>query len=546
MSNKPENKVTTASVSSYFSNNLQQIGFSSPTKAVLTTLKEALDNSLDACEEAGILPSLKVIIEKQGTGTMKNAEKIRILVEDNGPGIPKDIVDKVFGEFLASSKFGRGRCTRGQQGLGISSSVAWAQLTNARGVQVITKTKKDKKALSCIVEVDIKNNRGLLKEEKMIDWDRDHGTSVEFLLDGKVQINGEAGLLTYLQGTCLVNPHLSLRYTLPDSEEVVVERVSNEVIVAPESVNPHPHTMKLGEFISHGHLYHGVKTKVWLKDSFSRIADSNLSQLDKAGYKAVLNKTIDQLNEAEYKGLFKAIQDLTLQPPSTRSLMNIGEDSLSKSIQRIGDVDFFAVVTRKPSICDFKPVQIEVAIARLSDKGGNDTPIQVLRFANRVPLQFDKKADVSVQAIESVNWKAYGLAQPKESLPVGPYILAVSIVSPFIKFKNASKETIDASDELLEEIRLTLIQAGQKLSKYIKKETKANELEEKLRHIEMFTPILIDSLMSITDEPKVRRQKLEKGLSRILGRDTADAEEQLAKAETSLSKQKEKDQTNEG
>ncbi|KAB2836544.1 DNA topoisomerase VI subunit B, partial [bacterium] len=163
--------ITSASSAEYFSKNLQQVGFSSYTKAALTTIKEAVDNSLDACEEAGILPEVFVLIERVGEGTAKNADSIRIRVEDNGPGLEPDDVVKVFGEYLASSKFGRGRCSRGQQGIGISAVTTWAQLTSARGATVLTKTAKMRKAVQCVVEVDIKHNKGTLKSKEAVDWD---------------------------------------------------------------------------------------------------------------------------------------------------------------------------------------------------------------------------------------------------------------------------------------------------------------------------------------------------------------------------------------
>jgi len=223
-------------------------------------------------------------------------------------------------------------------------------------------------------------------------------------------------------------------------------------------------------------------------------------------------------------------------------VLSIGEDAMSKSIQRLGKVDFFSVVTRKPTICDFKPVQVEVAIARLEQKGGDsDSPSQLLRFANRVPLQFDKSACAIAQALSSVNWRAYGLAQPKDAFPLGPYIFAVSVVSPFIKFKNASKETIDASDELVEEIRRALIQAGQKLSRYIKAEHKANELEEKIRYIEQFGPILVEGLARITHAKEDQKKRAREGLMKILGRDTTETEKELTDANKKLEIQKAKD-----
>lgn len=539
-----ENKITSASTAEYFSKNLQQIGFSSPTKAVLTSIKEAVDNSLDACEEAGVLPEIWIEIEKLGPGTTKNSDHIRILVRDNGPGIDVENIPKVFGEYLASSKFGRGRCSRGQQGIGISSLTTWAQTTSAHGVNVISKTKKMKKAYSCVVEVDIKHNKGIVKNEKNIVTEWSTGTQIEALLDGKIQLNGEAGLITYLQGTTLVNPGLTLHYTLPGETEVTIDRVSQEISKIPPAVEPHPHTMKLGEFIAHAGLFSGTKTKVWLKTAFSRFSDTNISQLIKNGVnKKILESTIEKLNNEEKKLLYTKIQDLTLLPPSTRSVRQIGEENLAKSIKRLGEVDFFSVVTRKPTICDFKPVQVEVAVARFKGQSSKEeaSSVQVLRFANLVPLQFDKKACVTIQAVESVNWKSYGLMQPKDSLPLGPYIFAISIVSPFIKFKNASKETIDASDELMQEIRLALIQAGQKLSKFVKKEAKAAELEAKIKHMEQFAPILISSLLKISKEPKTRKKSLESGLRKILGRDTLEIEKQLEQAEEKLEQQINKD-----
>lgn len=526
-------KITSSSTAEYFSKNLQQVGFSSPTKAVLTTLKEAVDNSLDACEDSEILPEIDVTIEKLTTGTRKNVDIIKIRVTDNGPGLAQEDLSKVYGEYLASSKFGRGRCSRGQQGIGISAATTWGQLTTATGVQVITKTSKMKNAISALIEVDIKKNQGVIKEKKNLDWDRPHGTSVEFVIEGRMQLNGEGGILTYLSATSLSNPHLTLRYQINEEKPVVMDRVTNELIMIPDAVPPHPHTMKLGEFISHSHLFGKSSLETFLKQGFSRINDQTMAAMVKAGCKkSWFKEPFSSLGKAEVDKVYSTLQEVELMPPSTRSVLRIGEEALSKSIQRLGEVDFFSVVSRKPTIADFKPVVVEVAISRLkSYSGEQDSPVTVLRFANRVPLQFDKAACAIIKAIESVNWKSYGLNQSKNSLPQGPYIIAVSVVSPFIKFKNASKETIDASDELVEELRLTLMQAGQKLSRFIRSESKAHDLEKKIRHIEQFGPVLIQTIGRITKAPAKRIKAAEDGLRKILGRDASSAEAELAVAE---------------
>jgi DNA topoisomerase-6 subunit B len=427
---------------------------------------------------------------------------------------------------------------------------AWAQLTSAKGVSVVSKTDRMKQAFSAVVEVDIKNNKGLLKNKQNINWKKDHGVSVEFFIDGRIQLNGEGGLLTYLQGTALVNPHLTLKYKLPDQELITVARVSNDLPSIPDATDPHPHTMKLGEFIAHSHLFGKVNLQNWLKKGFSRITDNAIQEFVKNGLdKKYLDTSLDKIADTEFKDVFAAIHKTELMAPSTRSVLTIGEEAFSKSIRRLGEVDFFSVVTRRPTICDFKPVAVEVAIARLkngtqakTDGLSEDGPAQVLRFANRVPLQFDKSACAMVNAIQTVNWRSYGLNQPKDSIPVGPYVIAISLVSPFIKFKNASKETVDASDELVEEMRRALIQAGQRLSRHIRKENREADLEEKLKHIEQFCPILVDCLCRITKAPVGRKKKATDGIIKLLGRDITtvkkDLEEATMRAEEAKAKGK--------
>lgn len=536
-------QITKSSTAEYFAKNLQQVGFSSPLKAVLTTLKEAVDNSLDACEHAGILPEIEVQIQRMGAGSTKNTDLVRIIVEDNGPGIEPDDLAKVFGEYLASSKFGRGQCSRGQQGIGISAATTWAQLTQAKGAFVMTKTANMRKAIQGQVDVDIKTNSGILRNKESVDWDKKHGVRVEFNIDGRIQLNGDGGLITYLEGTVLVNPHLTLKYKLLDNEWVTVERVTQSVPDVPEATLPHPHTFKLGEFITHATLFGKTTLEKFLKTGFSRISDQSIKEFVAKGLpKNLLDKSLTALKEEDYKKIFKAVQDTELMAPSTKSVLTVGEEALSKSIQRLGQVDFFSVVTRKPAICDFKPVVIEVALARFINRNLEaDEPVQLLRFANRVPLQFDKSGCAITWAIESVNWKSYGLSQPKGSLPIGPYVFAVSMVSPFIKFKNASKETIDASEELVEEIRRALMQAGQKLSRHIRKEFREADLERKLAHIEQFGPILVETLVRITKSSDARKKKAEEGLRKLLGRDSQAAAEELEEAQTKLAAQKSKE-----
>ena len=354
---------------------------------------------------------------------------------------------------------------------------------------------------------------------------------------GRVQLKGEGGLLTYLEGTALVNPHLSLKYKLLDNEWQSFKRVTQEVPVIPPATLPHPHTMKLGEFISHAHLFGKATLESFLKKGFSKTGGKVMGDLVTNGlFPAFLKRQLKSFADTEYKKIFQVIQKTKMANPGTRSVLTVGEEALSQSIQRMGQVDFFSVIGRKPRICDHKPVVVETAVARFLDKPqeSESATVRLMRFANRVPLQFDKSACAITKAVESVNWRSYGLAQQKNSLPLGPYVFAVSVTSPFIKFKNASKETIDASEELVEEIRRTLQQTGQKLARHIKREKKAEDLERKTQYITQFVPILLTKLKDITKADKVRIERAEKGIMKLLGQDTKQAEADLKSAEIKL------------
>src|SRR5438552_11249391 len=131
------------SVSEFFTKNRHLLGFDNPRKALLTCVKEAVDNALDACEEAGILPDVVVKVEVAGNGDApppSQATRFRITVTDNGPGIVRQQIPPIFAKLLYGSKFHRLRMSRGQQGIGISAAGMYAQLTTGKPVQITSRT----------------------------------------------------------------------------------------------------------------------------------------------------------------------------------------------------------------------------------------------------------------------------------------------------------------------------------------------------------------------------------------------------------------------
>ena len=141
------------SVSEFFAKNRHLLGFDNPRKALLTTVKEAVDNSLDACEEAGLLPEIWVHITSLGNN------RFTVGVQDNGPGILKKQIPLIFGKLLYGSKFHRLRMSRGQQGIGISAAGMYGVLTTGKPVRILSKTSKRKPAYYYEIQMDTKNNK---------------------------------------------------------------------------------------------------------------------------------------------------------------------------------------------------------------------------------------------------------------------------------------------------------------------------------------------------------------------------------------------------
>src|SRR5215471_4857759 len=140
------------SVSEFFAKNRHLLGFDNPRKALLTTVKEAVDNSLDACEEAGILPEIWVHIEATGP------DRFKVGIQDNGPGIVKKQIPLIFGKLLYGSKFHRLRMSRGQQGIGISAAGMYGMLTTGKPVKIVSMTSLKKPAHYFEVQIDTRRN----------------------------------------------------------------------------------------------------------------------------------------------------------------------------------------------------------------------------------------------------------------------------------------------------------------------------------------------------------------------------------------------------
>jgi DNA topoisomerase-6 subunit B len=506
------------SVSEFFTKNRHLLGFDSPLKALLTAVKEAVDNSLDACEEAGILP--EIVVEISPTGE----DRFQVAVEDNGPGIVKDQIPKVFGKLLYGSKFHKLSQTRGQQGIGISAACMYGQLTTGKPVRIVSRTGKRRPAFEVLMSIDTGKNRADLHGEKTLDdWHRPQGTRVEIEMEARYQ-KGQRSVDMYLKQTAIANPHLTLTWVDPGGNRVTFERNTKELPAEVVEIKPHPHGVELGILIAMLKDTKARSLSGFLQEEFVRVGPKVAEEICKTA-KVSSKAYPTRIAREEAAAVHVAIQKTRISAPPTNCISPIGEELVLNGLKKEIEADFYTAVTRPPAVYRGNPFQIEVGIAygkpggvglEVTEEGrikkrkaeretsedlvaGADEPVRVLRYANRVPLLYQQAACAITKGIIATNWRGYGLQQPRGALPIGPCAILVHIASVWVPFTSESKEALANYPEIGKEIRLGLQEAGRRLGSYVRKGQRLKREFDKRNYIETYIPHIGIALQEILD-----------------------------------------------
>jgi DNA topoisomerase-6 subunit B len=204
----------------------------------------------------------------------------------------------------------------------------------------------------------------------------------------------------------------------------------------------------------------------------------------------------------ESEALYQAIAATKLMRPPTDCLAPIGEEQILAGLRKEVAADFYAATSRSPAVYRGNPFAIEVGVAYARPGEGDQSaeePVRLLRFANRVPLLYQAGACAITRAAMGVNWKAYGLAQPRGSLPLGPVTLLVHMASVWVPFTSESKDAIASYPEILREIAFGLQECGRQLSVFLHRRHREAEAARKRDYIETYLPHLALGLRQILD-----------------------------------------------
>jgi DNA topoisomerase-6 subunit B len=469
------------SIAEFFTKNRHLLGFDNPRKALLTAIKEGVDNSLDACEEAGVLPEVRVEVHP-----LEQEDRFRVVVEDNGPGIVKAQIPRIFGKLLYGSKFHRLKMSRGQQGIGISAAGMYGQLTTGKPVKIVSRPSPKQPAHYYEILIDTQKNEPRVVAEQDTEWDgRPHGTRVEIELEARYQ-KGRQSVDDYLEQTAVANPHVRLTYLTPEGQQVVFDRASDELPPEPREIKPHPHGIEVGMLIQMLENTKSRTLKSFLMSDFSRVssrvADEILTEA-----KLEHNARPSRIAHQEADKLLAAIKKTKIMNPPSDCVAPIGEEMILKALKERFKADFYTATSRSPVVYRGNPFIVEAGLAYGGDQP-TDATVRLVRLANRVPLLYQQSSCAITRSVTSIGWKSYGLSQSNGSLPAGPMTVLVHVASVWVPFTSESKEGIAHYPEIIKEIKLALQECGRKLSQFVRKRRREAEEHRKQSYIEKYIP----------------------------------------------------------
>ncbi|MBW2963372.1 DNA topoisomerase VI subunit B [Candidatus Woesearchaeota archaeon] len=496
------------SVAEFFEKNRHLLGFDNPRKSLLTTIKEAVDNSLDAAEEARILPEINVEI------LQLSETRFKITIEDNGPGIVKAQIPKIFAKLLYGSKFHKLSQSRGQQGIGISAAVLYAQLTTGKPTVITSKTDPTKKAHQFTLKINTQTNEPQIIKDDEIDWsNKEHGIKIEMELEGSY-FKGKQSVDEYIKETAITNPHTTIIYTNPIPEQIIFARATEELPAEAKEIKPHPYGVELGMLIKMLQTTKARTLQSFLQQDFSRVGPGTAKEICENA-KLLPNSKPKSISRDMAEQLYKGIQATKIISPPTNCLSPIGAELLEKGLRKEINAEFYCSVTRPPSVYRGNPFLVEVGLAYGGEQDKEDT-IRLLRYANRVPLIYQPGACAITQAVQQIAWNPYGLSQSKRSLPAGPVTLVVHMASVWVPFTSESKEAIAHYPEIMKEIKLAVRECGRKLGLFINKKRRIHAESKKRSYIETYIPYISEALHELIGINKTDKEKVEKLLRQIL------------------------------
>ncbi len=436
----------------FFYRNKQMAGFSNPSQALYTTVRELVENSLDACEAAAVFPELQISIIR------KTSDEIKVRVGDNGSGVPDEQVASAFGRVLYGSKF-ESRQRRGTFGLGVTMAVLYGQITTNQAVSIHTRT-KNTLGQKYTLFIDIEANRPILDSKIQLKR-RETGTTVSLSMVGDLARSKDR-IIDYLRLTTVSSPHAMIKLNIDDGEPFIFGCYSSALPSIPLSTKPHPRSADTETIRRLVDENPGLKLRDFLMQSFQQVGRKGASQFLRF-YGFEPSKVVSHLSRKQLTRISNALQQYDkFGRPDATCLSPIGKKNIQQSIKSLYNTDVVYYSSRVPAEWSGWPFIIEGALVIDKSLPAQDFPT-LYRFANRVPLLYDTNDDILYRALKKISWSRYGLDSDH------PTAIFVHFCSTRVPYNGAGKQSMASMPEIETEASLLFKELGRKMKRAISK-----------------------------------------------------------------------------
>ena len=497
---RSKEKFREISVAEFFAKNKELAGFANPTRALYQTVRELVENSLDATDTHLILPEIviRIVNRPELSGSNGSEQRFTVIVEDNGIGVPPTVMANAFGRVLFSSKYVI-RQTRGMYGLGVKAAVLYGQATAGQPLRVVSATKGSSYSYMKELFIDMKKNEPRIVSEGQ--WRRRgswHGTRVAITLMGDWR-RAKSRILEYIKRTAIIAPYAEIIFETPEGEIYYFPRLTRKLPRPPREAKPHPHGIDLEHFKI---IIKESKAKTLLEllvQEFQSVGEKTARAfLKKIGVNPNLNpkKLLRKENEELLRSIVDEMKKFDgFKPPRSDYLSPLGEDLIKLGLKRLFEPEWVEAVTRPPRAFEGNPFIVEIGMAY----GGKIPPMNeplLLRYANKIPLLYEEKEDISWKVLSSINWKLYLINFP------APLVVLVHIASTKVPYKGVGKESISEIPELEQEIKNGIQEVARRLRAYISRKIREAETLRRITTLAKYIPEIARSLAILSKPPE--------------------------------------------
>ncbi|MHA2501442.1 MAG: DNA topoisomerase VI subunit B, partial [Candidatus Kariarchaeaceae archaeon] len=532
---KRDSKARTASAAVFFNENKSIAGFGNSMRAVFTSVRELVENSLDASEKRAVTPEIKInlrrlekseLVALMGTNVVKDKDKrvefIELSCRDNGVGVPRDLIPQLFGTVLAGTKYGAQQ-TRGRFGLGSKMVLLYAMSTLDLPIQITTRPEGENVTYRVQLFINLEKNAPILHKDEQFGPDdeeyfNDYGTEIKVSFTGSWNL-AKLYVREYFRQLAIITPYADMIVDLPSDEDEdgynFYQRVVDDLPKPPEVVRIHPWGTDISTF--RREMEHATESNLidFLVNNFMGVdeaaAEAFFQEVGVETDKRPQELTSPEIRRIVHDGFNRALKEskvinrkrdrvFKFNEPKGDALSPLGAERLRKGLQKELNPEFVESITRSPKAYEGHPFIIEAAIgygggvnSAAQSKGVTIVDNRVIyRFANRIPLIFGAGSDLITQIVNSINWSNYGLTRGTE-----PLAIAVSLVSTKIPFPETSKEYIDKVEEIGSEVRLTLLQLAKKLKTFLGRRRRRQRERRRKSRFERYAPRTVFNLLEI-------------------------------------------------